>query len=63
MYLTIVELSNTINPVASRTAATYRGISVRVRVDQEWADQSGADALGSDAIVAITKVKTLLKIK
>ena len=63
MYLTIVELSNTISPVASRTAAAYRGISVRARVDQEWADQSGADALGSDAIDAITKVKTLLKIK
>jgi len=30
-------------------------------VDQEWADKSGADAFGSDAVDAIAKVKALIK--
>ena len=32
-------------------------------VDQEWAETSGADAMGSDAVDAVDKVKQLLDIK
>jgi len=32
-------------------------------VDQEWAEKSGADAFGSDAVDAVAKVKALLNIK
>jgi trimethylamine corrinoid protein len=51
---------------ALRKAGLRDGVKVAVGgafVDEEWAEKSGADAFGSDAVDAVAKVKALMKKK